>query len=462
MHALTRPRVLFLSCYELGHQPLAVATPLAFLERESAGVAFTDAIDLAVEPLDEARVRRADFVAVSVPMHTALGIALEILPRLRALNPDAHLCFYGLYATLNAELLLASGVDSVLSGEYEGALVERITRRDEGARAGALDRKPAPFLERLDFPVPSRRTLPPIERYAELALADGSRKKVGAVESSRGCLHFCRHCPIPPVYGGRFFVVPEETVLADVRQLVAAGAQHIDFVDPDFLNGPRHALHIARALHREHPGLTFDFTAKVEHLVQHREHLPELRRLGCLFIVSAVESLSDRVLEELNKGHGSSDVFTALALTREAGIALRPTFVAFTPWTTRDDYLELLRWVAREGLMDHVDPVQLTLRLLVPPGSLLLENESLKLHLGPLDATGLTYRWTHPDPEMDRLQRSVRSLVEEELRSNRSNHELFHQIFDLASEGEFSAPGPPPELRDAAIPPARLTEAWFC
>jgi radical SAM superfamily enzyme YgiQ (UPF0313 family) len=445
------------SCYELGRQPLGLSTPLAFLERDRGELRVkTDAIDLAVEPLDEARVRRADFVAVSVPMHTALGIALRVLPRLRTLNPDAHICFYGLYATLNAELLLASGVDSVLSGECEEALVDRILRRSERSR------KPAPFLERLDLPVPDRRTLLPLERYAGLALPDGTVKRVGAVESSRGCLHLCRHCPIPPVYGGRFFVVPEETVLADVRQLVDAGAEHIDFVDPDFLNGPLHALRIARALNREHPELTFDFTAKVEHLVRHRAYLPELRRLGCLFIVSAVESLSDRVLKELDKGHDRSDVLAALAITREAGIALRPTFVAFTPWTARTDYLELLRFIAREGLVAHVDPVQLTLRLLVPPGSLLLNSGGLLPHLGALDAAGLTYRWTHPEPEMDRLQEKVRTLVEGGGRSRRSSHDLFHEIYRLAAGDELLPGEPPSTPRTPSIATARLTEAWFC
>jgi radical SAM superfamily enzyme YgiQ (UPF0313 family) len=448
-----RANVLLLSCYELGHQPLGLASPLAFLERARIR---TDAIDLAVEPLDEARVRRADFVAVSVPMHTALGIALAVLPRLRALAPDAHLCFYGLYATLNAELLLASGVDSVLSGECEEALVEQVARWR--ARTAKLERKASPVLKRLDFPVPSRKILSPLELYAELALPDGSPRKVGAVESSRGCLHLCRHCPIPPVYGGRFFTVPRETVLSDVRQLVEAGARHIDFVDADFLNGPGHALAIASAIHREHPDLTFNFTAKVEHVVRHGTRLEELRRFGCLFLVSAVESLSDRVLAELSKGHDREGAFAALALTRDAGIAFRPTFVAFTPWTRREDYLDILRWIGEEGLVESVDPIQLTLRLLVPPGSLLLGNESFRPHLGHLNATGLTYHWTHPDPGMDRLQKGVQSVVEEGLRSRRSSRELFHEIFDLASGGE-RVPGPLAESRER---PARLTEAWFC
>jgi hypothetical protein len=244
-------------------------------------------------------------------------------------------------------------------------------------------------------------------------------------------------------------------VLADVRQLVQAGASHIDFADPDFLNGPGHALSVARAVHGEFPRLTFNFTAKVEHLVKHRRHLAELSELGCLFVISAVESLSDQVLRELDKGHDRKAAFEAHRALREAGIALRPTFVPFTPWTTRDDYADLFRWIARDGLVEHVDAVQLTLRLLIPPGSLLLGNESLKPVLGELDPRALTYRWKHPDPDMDRLQEAAAALVEDGVARGRSNHSMFHELAELAL-GELVEASPSP----ARTP--RLTEAWFC
>jgi len=439
--------VLLLSCYELGHQPLGLALPLAFFS--NAGL-DARGIDLAVEPLHEEAVRSADFIGVSVPMHTALRIALDLLPRLRALNPRAHLSFYGLYAALNAELLLASGASSVLSGELEEELVSLARGVEPGSRA--------PILKRLSFPTPARGALASLDRYAQLELGDGTSKTVGAVETTRGCLHLCRHCPVPPIYQGRFFVIPQETVLADVRQLVQAGASHIDFADPDFLNGPGHALSVARAVHGEFPRLTFNFTAKIEHLVKYRRHLAELSALGCLFVISAVESLSDRVLRELDKGHDRNSVFEAQGALREAGIALRPTFVPFTPWTTRDDYADLFHWIARDGLVEHVDAVQLSLRLLIPPGSLLLGNESLKPVLGELDPRALTYRWTHPDAEMDRIQKAAAALVEDGVARGRSNHSIFHDLAGLAvSElGELEAVAASP-----ARPP-RLTEAWFC
>src|SRR5205814_9434954 len=236
---------------------------------------------------------------------------------------------------------------------------------------------------------------------------EGSPHLVGYVEASRGCKHGCRHCPIPPDYDRRFFVVPREVVLADVRQQVAAGAAHVTFGDPDFLNGPRHALAVARALHAEFPALTFDFTAKIEHLLDQRAHLGGLAALGALFVVSAAESLDDAVLTLLDKGHTRADIEEALAVTRAAGLSLRPTWLAFTPWTTLDSYRAWLDFLADEDLVDATDPVQYGLRLLVPPGSWLLDHPALRGHLGPLMPDAFHYAWTHPDPRMDALQSEI-------------------------------------------------------
>src|SRR5207245_6368789 len=365
--------ILLVACYELGHQPLAVAWPAAFLEREGYAPAV---MDVSVEPFDAERVQRAKLVAISVPMHTALRLGVTVARRVRAANPGCHIAFYGLYATLNASHLLAGIADSVMSGEIEAALVDLVRKLESESRPTA-PAQPLRVLAKLEFPAPSRSDLPSLKKYAHLE-RDGRFELVGYVEASRGCKHLCRHCPIPPVYGGRFFVVPVEVLLADIRQQVEAGATHITFGDPDFLNGPGHALAVARALHAQLPSVTFDFTAKVEHLLRHRGRLREFADLGCAFIVTAAESVSDTVLAHLAKGHTRADLIEALRAVRAAGTALRPTWVPFTPWATLDDYRELLDFVEAHELIDAIDPVQYSIRLLVPPASLLLESGAMR------------------------------------------------------------------------------------
>ena len=458
--------ILLVACYELGHQPLALAWPAAFLERAGYRPAV---MDLSVEPFDVEKVTRARMIAVSVPMHTALRLGVTVAERVRAVNPRAHLCFFGLYAGLNAAYLFERGADSVISGEVETPLVD-LARAIETGNAGPLppsvrrpDHVAGPHLARLDFPAPSRASLPSLKRYAQLE-REGGRELVGYAEASRGCLHLCRHCPIPPVYGGRFFAVPRAVILADVRQQVEAGARHITFGDPDFLNGPSHAWRLLRELHAQFPSITFDFTAKIEHLLKHRGQLAELASLGCLFIVTAAESLNDTVLEHLSKGHTRRDITAVLEAARAAGIELRPTWVAFTPWTALADYRELLDFVEAQELIDHVDPVQYSLRLLVPPGSLLLESPAMAPHLCGLEEETLSYRWAHPDPRMDRLQEAVAKLVGQAASRREDAMLTFDRVrvlADLAAGERSRASAAARPAPDRPRPP-RLTEPWFC
>jgi radical SAM superfamily enzyme YgiQ (UPF0313 family) len=463
--------ILLISCYELGHQPLAAALPLGFFRR--AGFA-PDALDIAIDPFDPVKVMKARFVGISVPMHTALRLGMKVAEHVRALNPSATICFYGLYAALNADYLLEHGADYCIGGEVETplvGLVEALEAQRAGSngnggahavdvegviRRGALAR---PFLRRLPFALPVRDALPPLDKYARLEY-QGQRRVAGYAEASRGCLHLCTHCPIPPVYGGRFFIIPEEIVLEDIRRQVHAGATHITFGDPDFLNGPGHALSVVRAMHAEFPDLTFDITTKVEHILKRGSILPELGRLGCLFLVSAVESTSETVLTILEKNHTRADIEQALALVRGAGIAPRPTWVPFTPWTTLGDYLDMLAFIEEQGMIDHVDPVQYSIRLLVPPASYLLKRPEMKPHLGPLNQASFSYVWTHPDPRMDRLQKAVSALVEKDVKAGEDAAATFYRVWSLASGRKGGAAAPLLPADRARAP--RLSESWFC
>jgi radical SAM superfamily enzyme YgiQ (UPF0313 family) len=454
--------ILLVSCYELGHQPLAAASLVGFLRR--AGFA-PDVLDIAVDPFDDARVECACFVGISVPMHTALRLGVRVAARVRELNPDAIICMYGLYAALNAEYLLEHGADYCIGGECEAPMVELAQALDNGEYprtdiASVIQRgvAAAPYLQRLRFALPMRDNLPPLSKYAWLE-HPGGRRTVGYVEASRGCLHLCTHCPIPPVYEGRFFVIPEDIVLADIRNQVSAGAQHITFGDPDFLNGPGHALSVVRAMHAEFPQLTFDITTKVEHILKRGAILPALGKLGCAFLISAVESVSDTVLAILEKNHTKADMEQAIRLVRAAGIAPRPTWVAFTPWTTLSDYLDMLAFIESNRLIDNVDPVQYTIRLLVPPGSYLLNRPEMKVHLGALDQAAFSYRWTHPDARMDRLQKEVSALVEKDVHAGTDPADTFYKVWSLAAGRRTLATVPMRADRERA---PRLSEPWFC
>ncbi|MFI5048201.1 MAG: radical SAM protein, partial [Acidimicrobiia bacterium] len=385
-------RVLLVATYELGQQPASVAvaaTHLRSLGRE------VRAIDVSVDPWDPGLAEWADEVAFSVPMHTAARLARDL-----ARGIDKPVRCFGLYAEQCADF--ATRVDWDTAGPPR---------------------------------MPARDVLPPLDQYTRLRIT-GEQRQVGAVATTLGCAHRCRHCPVPVVFDGRVRRLDETAVLDDVAQLVDAGAQHITFSDPDFLNAPPHSLRIVRAVRQRYPHLTFDCTVKVEHVLRHAELWPELADAGCLFVVSAFESVDDEILERLDKGHTAADAARATSVLRSHGIDVRPSFLPFTPWTTRTDLVALLDFVHEHDLVGSVDPVQYTIRLLLPKGSLLLGHPDLAPHLGAFDDERMSYEWRAAEPGVDALQRHLARLVEEGTEAGESDLTIYARIRDAVGAPE--------------------------
>jgi radical SAM superfamily enzyme YgiQ (UPF0313 family) len=449
-------KVSLINPYELGRQPFGLAEAAAWLQRDGCTVACCD---LSIQKLESCLTPDTDVVAIYVAMHTATRIALEALPKIRQLAPRASLCVYGLYAPMNSALFRSLGVTTVLGGEYETGLLSMVRRVRDGH--GEQQSEPEIALDKIEFIAPDRSKLPELSQYASLITPDGTRRTVGFVETTRGCKYLCRHCPVVPVYRGHFRVIPADIVLDDIRAQVASGAQHISFGDPDFFNGPGHALRIVRALHAEFPALSYDATIKIEHIVSYPQEMQILKDTGCLFILSAVEAVDDAILEQLDKGHTRADFIAALDLLRTTGIALAPTFVAFTPWTTLENYLELLRHVVDLQLIEAVAPVQLSIRLLVPAGSCILEIDSIADRIGAFDPQLLGHPWSNPDARVDALQQQVQAWVSRAEAEGLSRAQIFAGIWKLAHE-QAGLPVPRLELQHSGQPVPRLSENWYC
>jgi radical SAM superfamily enzyme YgiQ (UPF0313 family) len=482
--------IVLVSTYELGHQPFGLASPQAWLLR--AGHEVTP-VDVSKTKLSDDLIRRADAVAFSLPMHTATRLAIPVIERVQRVNPAARIACYGLYAPLNAELLKSLGVEATIGGEFEDALVswaestwnpdstspcENLALTAPAGR-GSVDLDESSRLEteprllrsgpirlftqtrnggdvpKLTFIKPNRGGL--TASYAQLRTAAGS-KIVAYTEASRGCKHLCRHCPIVPVYQGQFRIVQRDVILADIRQQIAQGASHVTFGDPDFLNGPTHAMRVIETLHAEFPRVTYDATIKIEHLLKHHDLLRPLRDSGCLFVTTAVESLDDAVLAKLEKNHTRRDFFEAVALAHDAQLALQPTFLAFTPWTTLDTYRDLLRVLRDLDLVESVPSVQLALRLLITSNSRLLELDDIRSVTGPFDKKSLVYPWTHPDARVDALGARIFRLVDQLQKHGLNRTEIFAAIWNEA--GDDPLPKNFHLMPRAVVP--YLDEPWYC
>ena len=458
-------KILLISCYELGNQPIQTASLHAFLKSYSYS---PKVLDLSTQKINSKYIQNCDFIAFSTPMHTALTIAVEATKIIRKVNKKCHICFYGDYADLNSNYLLKNIADSCLSGETQKSILEIIksieTSSNEVTDKQNRYKKRIRLIEKPDFSIPERSLLPPLSNYNKL-INGQNHITTAAVETSKGCKHQCLHCPITPIFKGRFFVVPKEIVLSDIKNLHSKGARHITFTDPDFLNGPKHSLRILREMNNLFPEMTFDFTAKVEHLIKHKDIFTEFRQLGCLFIVTALESLNTKILRKLIKGHSKKDFLEVLKNARENEISIRPSLIAFTPWTTPKDYIELLNFIEENDLIYEIEPIQMSIRLLIPPESSLLQLKDLKKYLVDFEPEKFSHTWKHPNSKMELLNLKISGIVEKHESLNKDALETFTAI-----KKEFSKIFPEITNKEnitirakrVSVKPPKLTESWFC
>ncbi|MGH1366427.1 MAG: CUAEP/CCAEP-tail radical SAM (seleno)protein [Calditrichia bacterium] len=446
-------RVALISTYEIGRQPFGLASPAAWLRKDGFNVT---SVDCAVQPFPDQLIQQVDVAAFYMPMYTAARLSVPLIRRAQKLNPELIVIAYGLYAPVNEAFFRKLGVQNIVGAEFEAPLLELC----RNIRAGDIVEETVVSLERQQFLTPFRDDLPEPGNYAALCEEGCAAKTTGYTQTTRGCLHTCRHCPIVPVYNGAFRVVQKDVVLADIRQQVVRGAQHITFGDPDFFNGPGHVLPIVKQVHAEFPDITYDVTIKIEHLLKYEKYLPVLRDTGCAFVTSAVEAVEDSILQIFDKGHTREDFVRTVEIMDAYQLRLNPTFVTFTPWTTLQGYRSMLSLLAELGLIEGVSPVQLAIRLLIPAGSRLLEVPDIEESLGEFREEQLGYEWQHSDKRVDGLQKALMDLLGSKNLGRREYFLTAWKMVNALLKEDIALPESKRSRQRATVP--YLNEPWYC
>jgi radical SAM superfamily enzyme YgiQ (UPF0313 family) len=249
-----------------------------------------------------------------------------------------------------------------------------------------------------------------------------------------------------------------EKIITDVTNQVEEGAKHISFNDPDFFNGPKHALKILQLLNEKHPSITYDSTIKVEHILKYPDYFQELKNLNMLFVISAFETTNDHVLNILQKNHSFNDLNKAVELSLENKIDIRPTWMPFSPWTEQNDLISIIKLIENYKLRETVDPIQLTIKLLVPKNSLILKRPEMKEYLLDYDPSSFSYAWKYKFPNIDNIQNELFTYVLQHESEN--EYAQYLGLVDILESHTNETLLNSEKYSQRIVP--KLSETWFC
>jgi len=415
-------QVALISTYETGFQPLIISTAAAALLQND----ITPAVyDLYMDKSDRSGIMDHEFYGIGLTLFDSLQGGVAIAAEIRAENPDAHICFYGPYADLNKERLMRYG-NSCILGDWERPLT-RLARVVLAGNDKEWTRMPRVYslanrgakaeYDRSYCVVPARHLLPPIHTYSNTFIENILDRKmaVGNVETTRGCHHKCKFCSVYATSGTKVKFADPEVIMADVDQLVKQGVEHITFVDAEYINNIKFSLDIVNRIHDKYPQLTYDFTTRIDHVVENEAAISEFKNTGCIAITTSIEFPRKDILEKLDKGITSQHILKGMEILKRNEIKVHTTFVTFNPWTDLEGLMNLSFFIKDNDLEDVIDPIQYETRLHIYKGSPLLNDGTLSgLTLHEQD---FHYEWEHPDPQVEEVfQRMVKPAEEGEFK----------------------------------------------
>ena len=380
-------KILLTSFYDLGKQPKIIAE---IVDRYNSSEIEFDFVDFSVEN-QNIDLENYDVLGIYAPMHTATILSIEYIKDKKLPN---KMFTFGLYGSVledfNSSIRYIKDIES-----DELALFLEINDDHQFS---------------LKNNIPNRQIFPDISNYAHLV--DGSNNLIaGSVETTYGCKHSCTHCPVPISFNGTFKTYSLEKIVSDVENQVNQGAKHISFNDPDFFNGPIHALKILESLNEKFPSITYDSTIKVEHILKYKKYFKELSSLNMVFVISAFETTNDLVLSILEKNHTSNDLNNSIEISQDFGIDIRPTWMPFSPWTELNDLSNIVKLIEKYELRETVDPIQLTIKLLIPKHSLIIKKPEINKYLGNYEKNSLSFKWKYENNDVEKLQSSLFDFI---------------------------------------------------
>lgn len=318
-------------------------------------------IDEQVESIDlEAVIRgfNPSMVLIGGTSHSRFE-AFKRASEIKSLQPDITTIYGGPHASFTAHDTLShvASIDIIVRGEGELATLELadwklnngqvsslskiagISYRVDGGIAASPDRR---FNHQLDsLPLPARDLLR-MDRYnMKLEYLD---VPACHIITARGCPFACSFCSASKMYGRSYAMRSPVLVVDEIELLVKQyGVQGLKIFDSTFTMNRNHVLAFCHELKRR--GLSMPWECEVRVGTVDRPLLETMRSAGCYYIDIGIESGSQRVLEEMNKGIKLGDAEQVLRWCHELGIRTKVFFTVGHIGETEREGRETIRFI---------------------------------------------------------------------------------------------------------------------
>jgi len=309
-----------------------------------------------VDTADGLRFEESDWYGIYVTTPDYLE-CLDILKFIKQHNPNAKVVAGGPHATLMPSQCLLDGFDYVCVGDGEEAIKSLIKNPGKKVHTG--------FLRDLNKYHPDRRII----NLHEYSFKVGKYKAAQLI-TARGCVWrkcvFCCILPKPWCFYRPHGVKWVEEELVDISSL---GFKAVAVYDDEFFVHKKRDWEIVKLLGK-YVEIWRCFARAVD-ILQNKELVKYASENGLIEVLIGVESLSEKILQTINKGVSTVENIEAIKYLHEIGVKPKAAMIIGLPgesWQTLKE-----TWEKLEKIEKYVESFDFT--VFIPyPGSEVFKN----------------------------------------------------------------------------------------
>jgi anaerobic magnesium-protoporphyrin IX monomethyl ester cyclase len=340
-------------------------------------------------------------------------VARKQIRKLKQLHPDVWIMAGGIHATLFPADLIMDGVDVVVLGEGEPVILELVACLSEGR---SLENLPGLLFRTRTGEVIRTAGHSQTTTLNDLPIVDRSLYNLPkythhSMLASRGCPHHCAFCCnyTGTVRNDGVGIRQHLKVIAEMEHLRDIyGATEIFFADDIFLLRKHDILEFCKANAERQVGVKWIGQMRADRVDS--KIAEAMRAASCQRIYFGVESGSDRILRDAQKGMTTDQIRRGIRAAVDAGLRVKTGWIYGLPGSLEEQYESI-------PFMLDMRPHEISIHQLIPFPGTIYYNDPARFGIriaDPKSFESFCYGGLDGDIQFDYLSHSqLRQLLED-------------------------------------------------